>query len=159
MTTLYISMNTLWQVINRGCRGPSYLCSEDGVVWIWNLFTSNLYLFLILCKKLKNISYFLIFYHSIFMKYITRFDFARIFFMFIFIVCICFCDYLYTCLSIVYQQRVLKTFSGPVYLCCKDGSLTMAFTGKFEYTTHHFILLRLNPFDLSADREGWWFVP
>ena len=22
---------------------------------------------------------------------------------------------------------------------------------------HHLILLRLNPFDLSVDREGWWF--
>ena len=22
---------------------------------------------------------------------------------------------------------------------------------------HHFILLRLNPFDLRADRKGWWF--
>ena len=22
---------------------------------------------------------------------------------------------------------------------------------------HRFILLRLNPFDLSVDREGWWF--
>ena len=22
---------------------------------------------------------------------------------------------------------------------------------------HHFILLRLNPFDLSVVREGWWF--
>ena len=37
------------------------------------------------------------------------------------------------------------------------GSLTMAFTGKFVYMAHHFILLRLNPFDLRVDREGWWF--
>ena len=38
------------------------------------------------------------------------------------------------------------------------GSLTMApFTRKFVYTTHDFILLGLNPFDLSVDREGWWF--
>ena len=21
---------------------------------------------------------------------------------------------------------------------------------------HHFILVQLSPFDLSADREGWW---
>ena len=32
----------------------------------------------------------------------------------------------------------------------------MAFTGKFVYMAHRSILLRLNPFDLSADREGWW---
>ena len=30
-------------------------------------------------------------------------------------------------------------------------------TGKFVYIAHHFILLRLNPFHLSVDREGWWF--
>ena len=24
---------------------------------------------------------------------------------------------------------------------------------------HHFILLRLSPFDLRVDREGWWFEP
>ena len=34
------------------------------------------------------------------------------------------------------------------------GSLTMTFTGKFVYMAHHFILLRLNPFDLKVDREG-----
>ena len=33
------------------------------------------------------------------------------------------------------------------------GSLTMAFTGKFVYIAHHFILLQLNPFDLRVDRE------
>ena len=32
----------------------------------------------------------------------------------------------------------------------------MAFTGKFVYMAHHFILLRLNPFGLIVDREGWW---
>ena len=31
------------------------------------------------------------------------------------------------------------------------------FSGKFVYMAHHFILLRLNPFDLRFDREGWWF--
>ena len=34
--------------------------------------------------------------------------------------------------------------------------LTMAFTGKFVYIAHHFILLQLNPFDLSVDRDRWW---
>ena len=34
-----------------------------------------------------------------------------------------------------------------------------AFTAKFVYVyvAHYFILLRLNPFDLSVDRQGWWF--
>ena len=33
----------------------------------------------------------------------------------------------------------------------------MAFTGKFVYMADHSILLRLNPFDLRVDWEGWWF--
>ena len=33
----------------------------------------------------------------------------------------------------------------------------MALTGKFVYMVHHSILPRLNPFDLSVDREGWCF--
>ena len=37
------------------------------------------------------------------------------------------------------------------------GSLTVAFTSKFVYIVHHFILLQLNPFDLRIDRERWWF--
>ena len=35
-------------------------------------------------------------------------------------------------------------------------SLIMEFTRKFVYMAHHFILLRLNPFGLRVDREGWW---
>ena len=37
------------------------------------------------------------------------------------------------------------------------GNLTMTSTGKFLYMAHHFILLRLNPFGLWVDSEGWWF--
>ena len=33
----------------------------------------------------------------------------------------------------------------------------MTSTGKFVYMADHFILLRLNPFGLRVDREGWWF--
>ena len=32
-----------------------------------------------------------------------------------------------------------------------------AYTGKFVYMAHQFILLWLNPFGLRVDREGWWF--
>ena len=41
--------------------------------------------------------------------------------------------------------------------------LTMAFTGKFVYIAHHFIVLRLSPFVLRkrwyemVDRKRWWF--
>ena len=37
------------------------------------------------------------------------------------------------------------------------GSLTMTSIGKFQYSAHHFILLRLDPFGLSVNSEGWWF--
>ena len=37
------------------------------------------------------------------------------------------------------------------------SSLTITSTGKFVYMAHHFILLRLNPFDFRVHREGWWF--
>ena len=51
------------------------------------------------------------------------------------------------------QQRVLKTFPGPGCLRFGGwGSLTMAFTSKFVYMAHHFILIRLNPFGLGVDR-------
>ena len=33
----------------------------------------------------------------------------------------------------------------------------MAVHNKFVSMSHHFILVWLNPFDLSIDREGWWF--
>ena len=35
-------------VINKGCRGPSYLCSQDEP---WNLFNSNFYLFYFFVKN------------------------------------------------------------------------------------------------------------
>ena len=37
------------------------------------------------------------------------------------------------------------------------GSQTMTSTGKFLCMAHHFVLLRLNPFGLKVDREGWLF--
>ena len=37
------------------------------------------------------------------------------------------------------------------------SSLIMTFTFKFVHMAYHFILLRLNPFGLRVDREGWWF--
>ena len=37
------------------------------------------------------------------------------------------------------------------------GSLTTRFTGQFVYMAHHFILLRISPFDLKVDEKGFWF--
>ena len=52
---------------------------------------------------------------------------------------------------------MLKTVPGPGCFCSENGgSLNMAFTGKFSYMNHHF-MLGFNPFDLRVDREGWWY--
>ena len=55
------------------------------------------------------------------------------------------------------QQKVLKTFPGPGYLCSEDGVVWLWHLLVNLYMAHHFILLRLSPFDLKVDREGWWF--
>ena len=51
----------------------------------------------------------------------------------------------------------VKNVSCP-WLCPFQGwgSLTVTFTGKFVYTTRHFILQRLNPFGLRVDQERCW---
>ena len=33
----------------------------------------------------------------------------------------------------------------------------MASTDRFVYMAHHFILLRVKPFSLKVDRDGWLF--
>ena len=53
------------------------------------------------------------------------------------------------------QHKVLKPFPALAILTQWMGSLNMAFTGKFVYTAHHFILLWLNLFDLRVERGGW----
>ena len=58
---------------------------------------------------------------------------------------------------VVCQQMVLKTFPGPGYLPSEDGVVWLWHSLVNLYMAHHFIMLRLNPFDLRVDREGWWF--
>ena len=55
-------------------------------------------------------------------------------------------------LSVESVKNVSRTWL-PLLRGC--SSLTMTSTGKFLYIAHHFILLWLNPFDLTVDREGW----
>ena len=62
--------------------------------------------------------------------------------------------YLLVCLSAEDAKNVSWPRLSPLRGC---GSLTMTSTGKFVCRTHHFILLRLNPFVLSVDSEGWCF--
>ena len=60
---------------------------------------------------------------------------------------------LWVCLSADSAKNVFWRWLSPLQ---GWGSLTMACTGQFLYVAHHFILLRLNPFDLRVDREGQW---
>ena len=55
-------------------------------------------------------------------------------------------------MRVEYMYRILKMISDPEYphsMVQGWSSLTMAFTVKFVCTAIHFILLRLNLFDLS----------
>ena len=62
-------------------------------------------------------------------------------------------SYFQVCLS----EEGAKNVSWPLLSPLRGwGSLTMAFTGKFVDVAHHFIMLRLNPFGLRVEREGWW---
>ena len=61
--------------------------------------------------------------------------------------------YIYSAIHTVYMYPDI--FSWPwLSLLCGWDSLNMTFTSKFVYMAHHFILLRLNPFDLRVDKEG-----
>ena len=62
--------------------------------------------------------------------------------------------WLQVCLSVEGATNVSWPWLSPLW---GWGSLTIAFTSKFVYMAQHFNLLQLNPFDLRADREGWWF--
>ena len=77
--------------------GPDYLCSEDGVVWLWNLL-EHLYLWLTIlsCYGSIPLTFGLIGRNGGFSNMCHSWSFAR-------------------------QQRVLKTFLGPGYPCAEDG--------------------------------------
>ena len=63
-------------------------------------------------------------------------------------------SWLLVCLSAKGAKNVSRFWLSQLRGCV---SLIVAFTGKFVCMAHHFMLLRLNPFDLKVDREGWWF--
>ena len=52
------------------------------------------------------------------------------------------------------QQRVLKTFPGLGYFCFEDGVVWLCNSLINLYMAHHFILLQLNPCDLSLGLIG-----
>ena len=61
-------------------------------------------------------------------------------------------------LRVAFSAGGAKNVSSP-WLSPLRGwvSLTMTSAGKLLYLGHHFILLRLNPFGLWVDSEGWCF--
>ena len=62
-------------------------------------------------------------------------------------------SYLRVCLSAEDAKNVSWPWLSPIR---GWGSLTMTSIAKFVYRAKHFILLRLNPFVLRVDSEGWW---
>ena len=56
--------------------------------------------------------------------------------------------YTYICIIYIYKYIYIYIYI-QIYI----------FIYKFVYMAHHFILLRLNPFDLRVDREESWFEP
>ena len=72
----------------------------------------------------------------------------------------CHCYVLFLITSIYFIALLRIILSILYYICTHVYThvyLTMEFTVKLVCMAHHFILLRLNPFDPCADREGWWF--
>ena len=61
-------------------------------------------------------------------------------------------SYLRVCLSAEGAKKVVRPWLSPLR---GWGSLTMISIAKFVYRAKHFILLRLNPFGLRVDSEGW----
>ena len=61
--------------------------------------------------------------------------------------------YVYVYAYIFYMWGVLLALA----ISAPWDSLAMAFTGKFVFMSHHFILLQLSPFGLRVDGERWWF--
>ena len=58
------------------------------------------------------------------------------------------------CLSVEGAENVSWLW---ISLLGRWGSPTVAFTGKFVYMAHYFVLLWLNPFDFRIDRKGRCF--
>ena len=120
------------QGVLKTLPGPGYLRSVDGVVWLWHLLV-NLYIWLTISSCYGSLTLGLIGRDGGLSTLMSK---------------------LWVCLS----GEGAKNASWPWLSPFRGwGSLTIAFTGKFVYMSHHFILLRLNLFNLRVDREGWWF--
>ena len=113
----------------RGC-----LRCDDGVLWLWHSLV-NIYIWLTISSCYGSI--------PLTLKLIGRYGGLSTL-----------VSYLEVSLSAASGKNVSCPWLSPLQ---GWGSLTMTFTGRFVWMAHHFILLWLNPFDLSVDREEWWF--
>ena len=111
----------------RGC-----LHCDDGVLWLWHLLV-NIYIWLTISSCYGSI--------LLTFKLIGRYGGLSTL-----------VSYLEVSLSAVSGKNVSCPWLSPLQ---GWDSLTMTFTGRFVCMAHHFILLRLNPFGLSVDREGY----
>ena len=112
--------------------GPGYLHFEDGVVWLRHWLV-NLYIWLTIssCYNSIPLALGLLGRDSILSTLVSK---------------------LRVCLSTEGAKNISWLWLSPLR---GWSSLIMALTGKFVYMAHNFILLRLDPFGLRVDREGW----
>ena len=59
--------------------------------------------------------------------------------------------------GLIISRGFWKRFLAQAIFASRMGYLTLAFTGKFLYLAHNFILLGHNVSGFGVDREGWWF--
>ena len=135
LSTLCHSCRSAWlQRVLKAFAGLAYLCSQEGLVWLWHLLI-NLYIWLTISCCYGSI--------PLAIGMIGRDGGLS--------------NLCHSC-GFACQERVLETFPGPDDIHSEDWvSLTMTFTGKFVHMAHDFILLCLSAFGLRFDREGWWF--
>ena len=70
----------------------------------------------------------------------------------------CWFDHSLSELLVCLAAEAAKNVSWPWIFPLRGwGNVTMEFTAKFVYMTHHFILLIFNPFGLRVDIDRWCF--
>ena len=121
------------QSVLKAFPASGYLHSEDEVVWLWHPLVS-FYVCLTISSCYRSISLGLVL--------IGRDGGLST---------LC-----HSC-GLAFQQSVLNAFSGSGYLHSEDGVVWVWHPLVNLYLWLTFVLLRLNPFGLRVDREGWWF--
>ena len=55
------------------------------------------------------------------------------------------------------RSMKLQVFKLHNKVSLHNKAIFISYLESYIYMAHHFIMLRLNPFGLRADRDGWWF--